>query len=174
MRRRKSLRATASRLALPTRSREAIRGGLEAMKGVATVRSPARVRALPLDHHLEIFAGQDQRCVPRAIAPLDHLEQLAGERRLPLRIGVELREGLVDRAIPGAEDLDEVLRRPVAEEEMAADRVDGQRLAEELVETLAHAPERGGLQAGGRRQVLADNLEHLSDEARGSPVGETD
>src|SRR5947208_7386386 len=113
MRRRKSLRATASRPAPPTKSREAIRGGLEAMKGVATVRSPARVRALPLDHHLEIFAGQDQRCVPRAIAALDQLEQLAGEGHLPVRVGVERREGLVHRAIPGSEDLDEMLRRPV-------------------------------------------------------------
>src|SRR5258706_2566399 len=111
MRRRKSLRATASRLALPTKSREAIQGGMEAMKGVATVRSPARVRAFPLDHHLEIFAGQDQRSVPRAIAALDQPEQLAGEGRLPFRVGVERREGLVHRAIPGAEDLDEVPRR---------------------------------------------------------------
>src|SRR5438552_8366428 len=172
MRRRKSLRATAGWLVLPTPSTGW--SGEGKMKGGSTVSSTARAGALPLDHHLEIFARQHQRSVPRAIAALDQLEQLAGESRLAFRIGIERREGPVHRAVPGAEDLDEVLRRSIAEEEVTAERVDGHRFAEELLEARTGAPERGGFEARGRRQVLADGLEQLPDAAGGSPVAEAD
>src|SRR5438270_8821698 len=80
--------------------------------------------AVPLDHHLEVLARHHHRFITGTIAALDELEQFAPEGRLPLAVAVQRREGLVHRAVPGSEDLDEVLRRTVAEGEMAAGRLD--------------------------------------------------
>src|SRR6266850_7747867 len=84
----------------------------------------ARRSAVPLDHHLEVLARHHHRPIPGTIAAPDQLEQIAPEDRLPLAVAVQRPEGLVHRAIPGAEHLDEVLRRTVAEGEMAAGRLD--------------------------------------------------
>src|SRR5438067_5643383 len=80
--------------------------------------------AVPLDHHLEVLARHHHRSIPRTIGALDQLEQIASEGRLPLAVAVQRREGLVHRTVPGAEYVDEVLRRTVAEGEMAAGRLD--------------------------------------------------
>src|ERR1700730_4455976 len=44
--------------------------------------SAVRALAVPLDHDLEVLAGQDHRPVARTIAALDQVEQIAPEGRL--------------------------------------------------------------------------------------------
>ena len=57
---------------------------------------------------------------------------------------------------------------------LAALLEDGQLRLEELREARARAPQRRRLGTGWRREVLADGLEELADEAVRRPVGEAD
>src|SRR5262249_31081106 len=72
-------------------------------------------------------------------------------------------------------DLQPVLRRAVAEGEVARLGLDRRSLcAEQLLDALARAPQRRRGDARGRRHMLADGLEQLTNEARRRPVGEAD
>ena len=86
--------------------------------------------------------------------------------------GRERREGLLRRPVVVAEHLHEVRRRAVAEVEVAAFAAHrrGAR-AEQRGAVRLGAPRRRRLQPGGRRQVPADQLEQLADEALRRPVG---
>src|SRR6185436_9362147 len=121
-------------------------------------------RALLLDDDLQVLGRQDQCTVAGAVAARRQVEQLGVEDRLPDRVGLERREGAVHRAVPGAEDIHEVLGRSIAEGKMAADGVQIHRGTEELVEPLARAPEGWRLEPGRRWNVLSEHPEHLADE----------
>jgi hypothetical protein len=91
---------------------------------------------------------------------------------LPL---VERGERFEHGTIIGLEDVDEVLRLAVAEVEIARLCLDRDRCgSEHFNETLARAPKRRRAHARGRRQVFAERLEQLADEAFRGPVGEAD
>src|SRR6185437_5516744 len=79
-------------------------------------------------------------------------------------------------SVEGPEDVEEMIRRTIAEVEHARLGLDRARLAaEHFLERGARAPEGRGLGARRRRrQVFSERLEHLPDEALGSPVGEAD
>src|SRR5688572_9175319 len=78
-------------------------------------------RSANLDHDLEVLARNDPRTVGRPVHALREPEQVLGERRL--LFGIERREGLMHRPVVGSEGVEPVLRRPVAEDEMPARRL---------------------------------------------------
>ena len=83
-------------------------------------------------------------------------------------------ERLVGRAVEAAKDVDEVRRRLVAENELFLRRTDGAHARKELPQAILAAPRDGRCDPGGRRHVPSDDLQELSDEAFGRPVGERD
>src|SRR5678816_1096550 len=85
------------------------------------------------------------------------------------------RERLVHGPVVGAEGVEPVPGRAVAEHEVAARRLEGcDAAAEKLAQALLGAPERGRLDSRSRGDVAPDQLEHLADQARGGPVREAD
>src|SRR5918999_3805817 len=113
---------------------------------------------------LEVFGRHDHGAVARAIELRDEREQVALERAL--RRGLQRGEGLVHRAVVGPEHLEPVLGRAVAEYEMALRALDRARLRlEQLVDARSAAPQRRRVRARRGRDVPADGLEHLADEA---------
>src|SRR5206468_804256 len=92
-----------------------------------------------------------------------------------LRGGVECGERFQYRSVERPEDVEEMIRRAVAEVEHARLGLDRARLVpEHFLERGARAPECGRFCARRRRQVFSERLEHLPDEALRSPVGEAD
>ena len=101
--------------------------------------------------------------------------QVGGQRRLPGR--VQRQEGLVHRAVPGAEHLDEVGRRAVAEDE-AARRCTAMPRApppNSLLDPGPRVPQSAGdcTPAGGGT-CLPERPEELADEALRRPVRQAD
>ncbi len=90
-------------------------------------------------------------------------------------LGGQCGEGLVHWPVPLAEDVDEVGRRAIAEVEDARRHLQaGGAVAEQGPQVRLHAPQRRRLQAGGRRQLPPEHLEHAADQAVGRPVGQAD
>src|SRR6185503_3959364 len=70
---------------------------------------------------------------------------------------------------------DEVRSRTVTKIEIAARDADRRRrVAEQRDEMRLDAPQRSRLHANGLRLVACKDLEHLTDETFGRPVGEAD
>ena len=89
--------------------------------------------------------------------------------------GLERGERLEQRAIIGLEDLQPMLGRAIAKHEVARCRLDGRRVRlEQLGNPCPGAPQRRRPDAGRRRDVLADGLEELADEALGRPGDQAD
>src|SRR5262245_58011026 len=124
------------------------------------------------DDDLQIFAGNDQRAVLGDVELLDQRQDVG--LQLLLRDHVDGAERLVRRAVIGAEDIEEVRRRLVAEGEMPALRGDDDVAAKNLLKIILLAPHDRRLHAGRRRHGLADGLQEVADEAFRRPVGETD
>jgi len=70
------------------------------------------------DDDLQLFARHGQRGRAALVELLQQFDQIAGERRLTIR--VERPERLQHRTVVGAEDLQPVLRRTLAEDEAAS------------------------------------------------------
>ena len=110
---------------------------------------------------------------------LERLNVLLAPRITPFQgagsLTVQRGKGLVHRAVPGAQDLDEVGGRAVAEVEVAASHLHLElTIVEMRMQPGFRAPVRGWLRTGWRRQMPAEGLEHLADEAFRCPVGQTD
>src|SRR6476469_8545785 len=127
----------------------------------------------PGNDNLEVFSGNDHGLVTRGVEASDESDDVACER---FAAGLLKRlKCLEHRSIVDPEDIEEVLRRAVAEGEVARlSCYGGRRCAERRLHPLLRTPDRRRLNAGRRREVLSDRLEHLSDETLGGPVGEAD
>jgi hypothetical protein len=85
------------------------------------------------------------------------------------------REGLVDRAVPGLEDVDEMCRRAVPEiEERWSDRDLLGVGSKELLQSCLGTPKRRRQRAWRGRKITAEQPEDLTDESVRSPVGKAD
>src|SRR5258708_16576349 len=116
------------------------------------------------DDDFEIVARHHHRAVARPIELPDQRDDVALERRLGA--GLQGGEGLQYGPVVGSEDIEEVLGRAVAEDEGA--RLDADRRGlplEQLFEARLGAPQRRRLHASRRREVPAQRLEQLADEA---------
>ncbi|MNG18916.1 hypothetical protein D3C84_1030260 [compost metagenome] len=81
----------------------------------------------------------------------------------------------MDRTVPAAEGVDEVLGRAIAEVEgPASDLQQEVTLVEVLVQPVFSAPLRRRLRAGRRWHVPPQGLEYLADEPFRCPVGQAD
>src|SRR5262249_58128478 len=77
----------------------------------------ARSASPPSDDNFEIFAGYDHRLIPRTVEPFDQCEQIVGQHCL--RLVIEGAERLQEGTVVGLEYVDPVLRRSVAQHEVA-------------------------------------------------------
>ena len=125
------------------------------------------------DHYFEVLARDDGRRVAAGVEVADQRVQVVVELLLLLR--GQAGERVVHGAVPGAEHVDPVLSRLVAEDEIALRGVDVRcRGAKQLVQVVLHAPARWRREPRGRRHVAADDAEQLSDEPARRPVGQAD
>src|SRR6185369_7110869 len=85
---------------------------------------------------------------------------------------IERGERLEHRAVIVAEDLDEMLGRPIAKGENSALGRDAGMRADQASEIGLCPPKSRGPHAGSGRHVLADELKQPADEALGRPIGE--
>src|SRR5690242_14529030 len=99
--------------------------------------------------HLKILARHCQRLASAGIEALEQVGQVASEAGLPL--GVERREGFEHRAVVGAEDLDKMLGRAIAEyKEALGGRDLRDAVREKFADTLLGAPLRRRFNTGRR------------------------
>src|SRR5262245_6599579 len=124
------------------------------------------------DDDFEVLAGDDERAVLGEVELVDQREQVGLE--LLLRGRIDRAECLVRRPVIGAEDVEEMRRRLVAESEIPALRRNADATAEYLLEIFLPAPHDRRLHARRRRHEFHDGLEQISDEAIGCPVGKAD
>src|SRR5262245_48047198 len=81
-----------------------------------------RDRSALYDHYFEVLGRRDQGRVAADVEFGGEVEDVLLEPGLA--VGRQRGEGLVHGPVPGAEHVDEMLRRPVAEGELAGGRVD--------------------------------------------------
>ncbi len=108
-----------------------------------------------------------------SVVATEDLAQRRVQRGLPRR--VERGEGLQDRPVVRAEDVDEVRGRPVAELEVAPLRAEvGRGGAEQVHEPGLRPPGQRRREARGRRDERGDLTEEVPEEALGGPAREAD
>ncbi len=124
------------------------------------------------DHDFEVFARNDQGPVLRHVELLEECVDVRLEARP--RVRVERSECLHHRSISGAEELDPVSVRPVTEHELRDGRLDHRIGPEQPIEVGFRAPEQRRFHTRCRRDVPTEDLEELSDESAGRPIGQSD